>query len=245
MIIYLKVNVSDTEVDDNGCKRQKDAVHLEKHLLLLNRLSSVGWIQQRGSWTRWAGKQNRSQGTTQCCVHRRCSKTKNRFSRLAPKQWWSQGPVLISHRWNLNQIYSDVAQNWANCINTSQRILPPYCALNLNSLPWIFPKHCNDKLECQKPFAVISLNCGVKQQKLLFKSDTDGAKMWLIYLCYFFPLWSKFLDKACKQEQDLWVLDCQLCTITEMQKVASVASALVLFFSPTVLIFGQYTRKTY
>ena len=30
----------------------------------------------------------------------------------------------------------------------------------------------------------------------------------------------------------------------EMQKAASVASALVLFFPPTVLIFGLYTRKT-
>ena len=30
----------------------------------------------------------------------------------------------------------------------------------------------------------------------------------------------------------------------EMQKAASVASALVLFFPPTVLIFCLYTRKT-
>ena len=28
--IYLKVNVSHTEVDDNGCKREKYAVHLER-----------------------------------------------------------------------------------------------------------------------------------------------------------------------------------------------------------------------
>ena len=31
---------------------------------------------------------------------------------------------------------------------------------------------------------------------------------------------------------------------TEMQKAASMASALVLFFHPAVLIFGQCTRKT-
>ena len=31
---------------------------------------------------------------------------------------------------------------------------------------------------------------------------------------------------------------------TEMQKAASVASALVLFFPLSVLIFGLYTRKT-
>ena len=50
--------------------------------------------------------------------------------------------------------------------------------------------------------------------------------------------------------QNSWFYEVELIVTkgdTEMQKVASVASvasALVLFFPPTVLIFGLYTRKT-
>ena len=53
MVIYLKVNVSHTEVDDNGCKREKYAVHLERRLpsVSLHGLFSVARLarmQQRG-----------------------------------------------------------------------------------------------------------------------------------------------------------------------------------------------------
>ena len=64
MMTYLEVDISNTEVDDNGCERQKYAVHLERGtaqhnsvlVVSLHRLpSGAGKIQRGELCTRWAG----------------------------------------------------------------------------------------------------------------------------------------------------------------------------------------------
>ena len=176
VLTYLEVDVRHTEVNDNGCERQKYAVHLEP--LLAGKRStnkhhsvhsgfkaprSIHPTQQRSlevgwtiGWTRWSrGAPGKNQtGRNGLEEGASVASTQN-----VPKQDFCFQPTVVAPiQWCLDLSSLEFKSNFhscsvaqANCTNISQRILP-YCALNFNSLHWTFLEHCSDKSKYQKRY---------------------------------------------------------------------------------------------